>query len=102
MCCPASWAALGAAVIGGVASHVQANQQAADARGAAADATKAAGTPQAASAPNTPQLTTGTPGAVGVNSGPASTLLTGAGGISNSSLNLGALSGLGNNNLLGQ
>lgn len=69
---------------------------------AAAAAAKAAGTAQNATAANTGAPGVGTPVASGVNSGPASTLLTGAGGVNNSSLNLGALSGIGANTLLGQ
>lgn len=89
------------AAAGAVAAHVQSNQQAADARGDAAKATNAAGTAQKATTADTSALNPGgTPAAAGVNSGPASTLLTGSGGVSNSSLNLGG-PGLGGNTLLG-
>lgn len=111
MCLPAipavvaGWIAAGTAAVSAgaaVASHVQANQQAADARGAAADATKAAGTAQKATPADTSQLGAGgQPAAAGVNSGPASTLLTGSGGVSNSALSLGGAGGLGSNTLLG-
>lgn len=84
-----------------IASHVQQNQQAADQRGATANAAKAAGTAQTATAADTSALNPGgTPAAAGVNSGPASTLLTGSGGVAQSSLNLGG-AGLGSNTLLG-
>jgi len=58
--------------------------------------------PATGTAPNpfTPDVPA-TPAAAGVNSGPASTLLTGSGGIPNSALNLGG-TGLGGNSLLGQ
>jgi predicted ATP-dependent serine protease len=69
---------------------------------AAANAAKAAGTAQKSTPANTSNLNPGgTPAAAGVNSGPASTLLTGAGGVPNSALNLGGASGLGANTLLG-
>lgn len=85
-----------------VAAHVQANQQAAAQRGAAGDAARAAGTAQKGQDANTAALNPGgTAAATGVNSGPASTLLTGSGGVSNSALNLGGASGLGGNTLLG-
>lgn len=99
-------AGLGVAVAaaGAVAAHVQANQQAAQQRGqqgAAEAATKAAGTAQKATPADTSALNPGgTPAAAGVNSGPASTLLTGSGGVANSALNLGG-AGLGSNTLLG-
>ncbi|WP_175982563.1 hypothetical protein [Caballeronia zhejiangensis] len=106
MCVPAAIglgiAAL--AVSGGaaIAQHVQANQQAAAQRGAAADAAKKAGTAQKATAADTSGLSsTDGAAAAGVNSGPASTLLTGSSGVSNSSLNLGGGAGLGGNTLLG-
>lgn len=84
-----------------VAAHVQANQQAAGQRGDAAKAAAAAGTPQKGTAADTSVLNAGgTPASAGVNSGPASTLLTGSGGVSNSALNLGG-AGLGGNTLLG-
>jgi hypothetical protein len=84
-----------------VAQHVQANQQAAQQRGDADKAKAAAGTAQKATAADTSALNPGgTPAAAGVNSGPASTLLTGAGGVAGSSLNLGG-AGLGSNTLLG-
>lgn len=90
------------AAAGALASHVQANQQAADQRGATASAATAAGTAQKATAADTSALNPGgTPAAAGVNSGPASTLLTGSGGVAQSSLNLGGASGLGSNTLLG-
>jgi hypothetical protein len=104
MCGPLLIAGIGAAVsaAAAVASHVQANQQAADQRGAAADATKAAGTAQKGTAADTSTLNPGgTPAAAGVNSGPASTLLTGPGGVAGSALNLGGAGGLGANTLLG-
>lgn len=96
---------VGVAAAGAVAAHVQANQQAAGQRGdaakATADAAQKAGTAQNATAADTSALNPGgTPAAAGVNSGPASTLLTGSGGVSNSSLNLGG-AGLGGNTLLG-
>lgn len=97
-------AAIGAfvAAAGAVASHVQANQQAASQRGDVAKAAAATGTAQKATVADTSQLNAGgTPAAAGVNSGPASTLLTGSGGVANSSLNLGGASGLGGNTLLG-
>jgi hypothetical protein len=85
-----------------VASHVQANQQAANQRGEADKARAAAGTAQKGTAADTSALNPGgTPAAAGVNSGPASTLLTGAGGVAGSALNLGGASGLGGNTLLG-
>lgn len=88
--------------VGAVASHVQQNQQGADARGATASAAQKAGTAQTATAADTSALNPGgTPAAAGVNSGPASTLLTGSGGVAQSSLNLGGASGLGSNTLLG-
>lgn len=84
-----------------VAQHVQANQQAANQRGEADKAKAAAGTAQKATAADTSQLNAGgTPAAAGVNSGPASTLLTGSGGVASSALNLGG-TGLGSNTLLG-
>lgn len=93
------------AAIGGgsaVAAHVQANQQAAQQRGATADAAQKAGTAQPGTAADTSQLNPGgTPAAAGVNSGPASTLLTGSGGVAQSALNLGGAGGLGSNTLLG-
>jgi hypothetical protein len=90
------------AAAGAIASHVQANQQAAAARGDAAKATAAAGTAQKGTAADTSQLNPGgTPASAGVNSGPASTLLTGAGGVAGSALNLGGGSALGSNTLLG-
>lgn len=85
-----------------VAAHVQQNQQAANQRGATAEAAQKAGTAQTATAADTSALNPGgTPAAAGVNSGPASTLLTGSGGVAQSSLNLGGASGLGSNTLLG-
>jgi hypothetical protein len=104
MCGPLIIAGIGAAIAAGsaVAQHVQANQQAAEQRGAAADATRAAGTAQKGTAADTSNLNAGgQPAAAGVNSGPASTLLTGSGGVSNSALNLGGAGGLGSNTLLG-
>lgn len=91
------------AAAGALAAHVQSNQQAANQRGAAAAATTAAGTAQKSTPADTSNLSpNGTPAAAGVNSGPASTLLTGAGGVAGSSLNLGGTSGgLGANTLLG-
>lgn len=90
-----------AAVGSGVAanmSHIAAGQQ----QQAQTDAVKAAGTAQKGTAADTSNLNAGgTPAAAGVNSGPASTLLTGAGGVSNSALTLGGASGLGSNTLLG-
>lgn len=84
------------------AAHIQSNQQAADQRGATADAARKAGTAQKATAADTSGLSsTDGAAAAGVNSGPASTLLTGSGGVSNSSLNLGGMAGLGGNTLLG-
>jgi hypothetical protein len=99
---------VGVAAAGAVAAHVQANQQAAAQRGAAGQAaaatdqaTKAAGTAQKSTPADTSSLNAGgTPAAAGVNSGPASTLLTGSGGVANSALNLGG-AGLGGNTLLG-
>jgi hypothetical protein len=89
------------AAAGAVAAHVQANQQAAAQRGDAAAAANAAGTAQKSTAADTTSLNAGgTPAAAGVNSGPASTLLTGSGGVANSALNLGG-AGLGGNTLLG-
>lgn len=93
------------AAAGAVAAHVQSNQQAAGQRGdaakATADAAQKAGTAQKATAADTSALNPGgTPAAAGVNSGPASTLLTGSGGVANSALNLGG-AGLGGNTLLG-
>ena len=67
----------------------------------AAQQAQAVGTAQKGTAADTSQLNAGgTPAAVGVNSGPASTLLTGSGGVANSALNLGG-AGLGTNTLLG-
>jgi hypothetical protein len=84
-----------------VASHVQANQQAANQRGEADKARIAAGTAQKGTAADTSALNPGgTPAAAGVNSGPSSTLLTGSGGVASSALNLGG-AGLGSNTLLG-
>ncbi|HVW53021.1 MAG TPA: hypothetical protein VHC91_21915 [Trinickia sp.] len=103
MCCPASWAALGAAVIGATASAYSADQQRKSAH-EAQDAQKATGTAQTATAADTSGVnTTSGPAAAGVNSGQASTLLTGPGGIDPSKLKLGAgASMLGSNSLLGQ
>lgn len=58
--------------------------------------------PQAAKSPdvNAIQASTQTPGG-GVNSGPASTMLTGSGGVNNSTLNVGKGGLLGSNTLLG-
>lgn len=85
-----------------VAAHIQANQQAAGQRGDAAKAAAATGTAQKATVADTAQLNPGgTPAAAGVNSGPASTFLTGSGGVANSSLSLGGAGGLGGNTLLG-
>ncbi|SEB24782.1 hypothetical protein [Paraburkholderia sartisoli] len=96
---------VGISAAAAIASHVQANQQAADTRGHAGDAAnaaKAAGTAQKATAADTSALNPGgTPAAAGVNSGPASTLLTGSGGVANAALNLGGGAGLGGNTLLG-
>lgn len=97
-------AAIGAfvAAASAVTAHVQSNQQAAAQRGAAAEAVQKTGTAQAATPADTSALNPGgTPAAAGVNSGPASTLLTGSGGVAQSSLNLGGASGLGSNTLLG-
>lgn len=93
---------VGVAAASAVAAHVTANQQAANQRGDAAKAANAAGTAQKATAADTSALNPGgTPAAAGVNSGPASTLLTGSGGVANSALNLGGGAGLGGNTLLG-
>jgi hypothetical protein len=105
MCCPASIAAIAGAAISAVGAGVSANMsriQAGQQQQAQADAVKAAGTAQKGTAADTSQLNAGgQPASAGVNSGPASTLLTGSGGIANSALNLGG-GGLGSNNLLGQ
>lgn len=77
------------------AAEDAANQQAASAA--------AAGTPQKATAADTSQTNSlNGPAAAGVNSGPASTLLTGAGGVDPNAIKTatGAL-GLGSNTLLG-
>lgn len=89
-----------AAVGSGVAAHMSAiaSQQQQQAQ---ADAVKAAGTAQKGTAADTTALNpNGTPATAGVNSGPASTLLTGSGGVAGSALNLGG-TGLGGNTLLG-
>jgi hypothetical protein len=81
MCGPLIIAGIGAAIAAGsaVASHVQANQQAAEQRGATADATRKAGTAQkATNADSSGVNSTDGAASAGVNSGPASTLLTGA------------------------
>jgi hypothetical protein len=112
MCDPVTIGLLASAAVGAVSagvSHVQANQQAADQRGATANAAQKAGTAQPGTPADTSQLNPGgTPAAAGVNSGPASTMLTGPGGVSNGSLNLGGGGGqgvqgglLGSNTLLG-
>jgi len=106
MCVPV---AIGAALIAAAASagsavysSYEGRKQQGDAAQAATDAKNAAGTAQKATAADTSGVNgQGAPASAGVNSGPASTLLTGAGGVGNSSLNLGALSGLGSNTLLG-
>jgi hypothetical protein len=57
--------------------------------------------PQAATMPSaTPQTASNVPGG-GINSGPASTMLTGNSGVATSSLNLGKGTTLGSNTLLG-
>lgn len=85
-----------------IGAHIQANQQAANQRGEADKARIAAGSVQKGTAADTSTLNAGgTPASAGVNSGPASTLLTGAGGVAGSALNLGGASGLGGNTLLG-
>jgi hypothetical protein len=101
---------VGVSAAAALATHVQANKQAADARGAAGQAEagataakNAAGTAQKATPANTSTMAaTNGPATAGVNSGPASTLLTGSGGVPNSMLNLGGGSALGSNTLLGQ
>jgi hypothetical protein len=89
----------------GVAAHMSSisqGQQADKAAQDAAAAKTAAGTAQKATAADTSSVnSTNGPATAGVNSGPASTLLTGAGGVSNNSLNLGGATGLGSNTLLG-
>lgn len=93
---------VGVAAAGALAAHVQQNQQAANQRGDAAKAVAAAGTAQKATAADTSGVSgTNAPAAAGVNSGPASTLLTGSGGVASSALNLGGGSALGSNTLLG-
>jgi len=106
MCVPV---AIGAALIAAAASagtavysSYEGRKNAEDQQQAAADATKAAGTAQKATPADTSNVNpNGSPAAVGVNSGPASTLLTGSGGVANSALNLGGGAGLGSNTLLG-
>lgn len=94
------------AAAGAVAAHVQANQTAAAQRGEAgqaANAAAAAGTPQQATTADTSQTNSvNGPAAAGVNSGPSSTLLTGAGGVDANAIKTatGAM-GLGSNTLLG-
>jgi hypothetical protein len=70
----------------------------------AQDAQKATGTAQTSTAADTSGVnSTSGPAAAGVNSGQASTLLTGPGGIDPSKLKLGPGAGmLGTNSLLGQ
>lgn len=93
----AAISAVGAGVAANM-THIAAQQQ----QQAQADAVKAAGTAQKGTAADTSQLNAGgTPAAAGVNSGPASTLLTGSGGVATSALNLGGAGGLGSNTLLG-
>lgn len=85
----------------GVAAHMSSISQGQEADKTSQQAA-AVGTAQKGTAADTSALNAGgQPAAVGVNSGPASTLLTGAGGVSNSALNLGGGAGLGSNTLLG-
>jgi hypothetical protein len=94
-------AAVISAVGAGVSAHMGAIAQGQQAD-KAAQAAQATGTAQKSTPADTSSLNAGgTPAAAGVNSGPASTLLTGSGGVANSALNLGGASGLGSNTLLG-
>lgn len=112
MCLPAlaavpiaTWLAAGTAVVsagaGLAAAHMSSIAQGQQADKASQEAA-AVGTAQKGTAADTSQVNAGgQPAAVGVNSGPASTLLTGSSGVSNSALNLGGTPGLGSNTLLG-
>jgi uncharacterized protein HemX len=101
MCNPAI-IPLAAAVIGAGTAVYTADQQR-QAQHEAQDKAAAAGTAQTSTNANTADAnSTSGPAASGVNSGQASTLLTGPGGVNSGSLNLGAGSTLlGSNTLLG-
>lgn len=99
--------ALAAAASAGTAIYSATQDPAGDAakqqQQQAAAAAAAAGTPQKATNADTSQTNTlNGPAAAGVNSGPASTLLTGAGGVDPNAIKTatGAM-GLGSNTLLG-
>jgi hypothetical protein len=97
---------IGAALIAAAASAGTAIYQSDQSRKQeheAQDAQKAAGTAQTSTSADTSGVNgTSGPATAGVNSGQASTLLTGPGGVDPSKLNLGAGAGmLGANTLLG-
>jgi hypothetical protein len=101
----AGYYALASAAIAAGATVYSSDQQASQAaksRQAAESASKAVGTAQGTTPADSSAITpTGGSAAAGVNSGPASTLLTGAGGINPKSLNTASGAGLGTNTLLG-